>query len=146
MNIARIACLSLIPLALASMTACGDASAPASTGASAAAAAPAEPPVEVKGSTLAKDYEENTVAADQKYKGKRLLITGVITDISTDFTGDPYVVVRGTNDSMGPQLQFKKADLDQLASLKKGATIKALCTGNGDIAKSPMNKNCALQQ
>lgn len=115
------------------------------SGATATEAKTEDPPVQVQAKTLAADYEENTVAADQKYKGKKLLITGSVTDINTGITGEPYIVLSSANPFMGPQLHFGKDALDQIAKVKKGAKITALCEGNGDIAKTPMNKDCVLQ-
>ena len=91
-------------------------------------------------------YEENTVAADQRFKGKRFKITGTVSDINTDFMGDPYVILNGgVNQFMEPQFGFDKSYSTQLASLYKGATITLVCTGNGDIAKTPIWGSCTLQ-
>ncbi|WP_206199408.1 OB-fold protein [Parasulfuritortus cantonensis] len=95
---------------------------------------------------IAQAYEENTVAADQKFKGKRFKITGTVADINTDFMGDPYVTLKGgVNQFMEPQFGFDKSSSTQLANLYKGATITLVCTGKGDIAKTPMWDSCTLQ-
>ena len=52
---------------------------------------------------LARDYEANTVSADQKYKNKEFKVSGKVTDINTDFMGNPYITLGGTNDFMQPQ-------------------------------------------
>ena len=43
-----------------------------------------EPEITVKASVLAAEYQENEVAADLKYKGKVLLVTGTVDDIGKD--------------------------------------------------------------
>lgn len=95
---------------------------------------------------IAQDYEDNTVAADMQYKGKRVQVTGRITDINTDFLGKPYLVLAGTNQFMGPQFKFDKSDLPSLATLKKGAQVSVVCTGKGDVVKTPMFEDCALSK
>jgi len=100
---------------------------------------------EVSAADIAKAYEENTVAADALYKGKRYKVSGKIADISTDFMGAPYLTLRGgVNPFMEPQFAFDKEDLASLAQLKKGQGVTLACTGAGDIAKTPVSKECAL--
>jgi tRNA_anti-like len=97
-------------------------------------------------SDIAQAYEENSVAADQRFKGKRFRITGTVADISTDFMGDPYLTLKGgVNQFMEPHFGFEKSSSDALASLYKGATVTLVCTGKGDVAKTPMWDSCTLQ-
>ncbi len=115
---------------------------------SAAASVTPEPtaaPVVVTAAKLAKDYDENTVAADAKYKEKQLQVTGKIVDISTDFAGSPYLTLRGNNEFMGPQFGFSADDAPALAKLKKGQQVTLLCTGRGDVVKTPMSDDCSVQ-
>lgn len=94
---------------------------------------------------LAKAYDENTVAADQAYKGKLIKITGIVADINTDFSGDPYITMKGgINQFMEPQFKFDKSSINELAGLKKGSKLTIVCTGNGDIAKTPMLEDCVI--
>ncbi|KHK63141.2 hypothetical protein JZ00_18620 [Pseudomonas frederiksbergensis] len=108
--------------------------------------AQAEPLKAYTSTKVTQDYEDNTVAADMQYKGKRVKVTGRITDINTDFLGKPYLVLAGTNPYLGPQFKFEKSDMDTLASLKKGAQISVACTGRGDVAKVPMFEDCEVSQ
>ena len=93
---------------------------------------------------IANDYEANTISADQKYKGSRFKIKGSVTNINTDFAGDPYITLGGPNEFMEPQFSFDKSELNQLAQLKKGMRITVACTGRGDVIKIPMQKECRL--
>lgn len=100
----------------------------------------------VTATAIAKAYEENTVAADQKFKGKRFKITGTVVSINTDFMDNPYVTLKGdVNPFMEPHFSFDKSSSAQLASLYKGAVITLVCTGKGDVVKTPMWGSCALQ-
>jgi len=100
---------------------------------------------EVKASDIAAAYNENTVAADQKFKGKEFKVSGTVSDINTDIMGNPYITLRGgVNEFMEPHFGFEKSDAPQLANLKKGSRITLICTGRGDIAKTPISDSCSL--
>lgn len=89
-------------------------------------------------------YDENTVAADMLYKDKRVQVTGRILDINTDFMGYPYLILAGHNRMLAPQFKFGKSHLSSIAALKKGAEVSVVCTGTGDLAKTPMFKDCVF--
>lgn len=108
--------------------------------------AQSEPVKAFTSAKVAQDYDDNTVAADMQYKGKRVKVSGRITDINTDFLGKPYLVLAGTNQFMGPQFKFDKSDMSSLATLKKGAQISVVCTGKGDVVKTPMFEDCELSK
>lgn len=94
---------------------------------------------------IAVAYDENTVAADKQFKGKEFKVSGTVVDINTDLFGNPYVTLRGgVNEFMEPQFAFDKDDSEQLAKLKKGSRVTMICTGNGDIAKTPMSDTCTI--
>lgn len=95
---------------------------------------------------LAKLYEENTVAADNKFKDKRFEISGTVTNISTDFTGSAVIELSGgVNQFMEPHAELADSDKQKAASLKKGQKISLICTGAGDIGKTPMLDDCILK-
>jgi hypothetical protein len=99
----------------------------------------------VTAADIAAAYHENTVAADQRFKGKKFKVSGVVGDINTDIMGDPYVTLRGgVNQFMEPQFSFDKSAASDLAKLKKGAKVTLTCVGRGDIAKTPMSDKCSL--
>lgn len=54
-------------------------------------AAPAEPPMMVSATEIASDYDDNEVAADQKYKGKMLEVSGNVARIDSG-VGDKAIV------------------------------------------------------
>ncbi|WP_162874453.1 OB-fold protein [Pseudomonas viridiflava] len=110
----------------------------------AAKAAPAEPLKVYTASQVSSSYEENTVAADILFKGKQVKITGRIDDINTDYRGRPYLVLASKNQFMGPQFQFDKSDLEVMAQLKKGQNVTVICTGKGDVIKTPMFEDCKM--
>ncbi|MFZ1180897.1 MAG: hypothetical protein WAN92_05160 [Herbaspirillum sp.] len=95
---------------------------------------------------LAREYDENTVAADQKFKSKQFKVSGRVANINTDIMGTPYVTMGGTNEFMEPQFSFDESVSDQLAKIRKGMKLTLACEGAGDIAKIPMSKDCRILQ
>ncbi|QSB01992.1 hypothetical protein JWZ98_03250 [Methylomonas sp. EFPC1] len=94
---------------------------------------------------LAYAYNENSVAADQKFKDKKFKVSGVISAINTDIFGNPYLTLKGgVNQFMEPQFSFDKDSIASIAKLKSGMKVNLVCTGKGDIAKTPMSHNCVL--
>lgn len=107
-------------------------------------AAPVVPLFEVSAQQLAQAYDRNTVAADQQFKGKRFKVTGVVESINTDVFGNPYVTLRGgVNQFMEPQFELDDPHANYAAGLQTGMRISLICTGRGDVAKTPMSEDCA---
>ncbi|WP_286790778.1 MULTISPECIES: OB-fold protein [unclassified Pseudomonas] len=107
------------------------------------AAAPVAPLFEVSSQQLAQAYDRNTVAADQQFKGKRFRVTGVVDSINTELFGNPYVTLRGgVNQFMEPQFELNDAHANYAAGLQSGMHISLICTGSGDVAKTPMPRDC----
>lgn len=91
------------------------------------------------------DYDVNTVAADAKYKGRRVALTGTVSDISTDVLNNAYLIVRSNT----PNLTSVRAELHEsqraaAASLLPGKSVHLVCTGAGDVLKRPQLKACVL--
>ena len=89
-------------------------------------------------------YEANTVAADQRFKNKWLIVEGVVSETSTDMFGDAYVSLDVKDQFNRPRVKFIKSEENKLAQLKNGQKISAACIGDGDVLKTPMLKNCTL--
>ena len=141
----RKAMLATLVSLCAVLTACGGGSKDAASQ-SAQEVKPEAAPIAVKASQIVKDYDENTVAADEKYKGKKLLVSARISEISTDLFDKPYLVLDGPNPFQRAQMHFDDDAKSVMAGLKKGQQIKAVCVGGGDVAKSPMLKDCRITE
>lgn len=48
----------------------------------------------------------------------------------------------GVNQFMEPQFQLDDAHANYAAGLQSGMRISLICTGSGDVAKTPMSKGC----
>lgn len=96
----------------------------------------------VTAAAVAKAYNDNQVAADQKYFKKSLLLSGRIESINSGLGNEPYIALRGLNQFMSPQVHFRKANIEKISSLKKGEKIVLVCDGAGSIAGTPMFNGC----
>ncbi len=99
----------------------------------------------VESKQLAREYDDNEVAADQKYKktGSYLLVSGSVTGISKDFKGDPYVTLQGHQLLHDVQARFEKSDNSELASFKKGQHVLFVCEVSNKIMTQVMLRKCA---
>jgi len=107
-------------------------------------APPAEQVVTVSPEQIAKDYKANEVAADNKYKGKLVQVSGEVDKIGKDITDTMYVVIKGDSSNFTDvQCFFNKDKADQLAQLQKGQslTIKGKCNG---LMMNVLIKDCEI--
>lgn len=100
----------------------------------AAAASPTEPPIAITSLALASAYDENEVAADDKFKGKTLLVSGVVESIDT-VLGSTSVTLKGKSLSIvSVQCTFEDvSNSPEIRQLKRGgkATLQGVCDGKG---------------
>lgn len=91
----------------------------------------AAPAARVTAAQLFADYDANEVAADEKYKGKVLIVTGTIEDIGKDIVDTMYVTLKTDNAIMSVQCKFADEHKSQLANAAEGqqVTIKGKCDG-----------------
>lgn len=94
---------------------------------------PKEEVITVGVEELCTSYEKNEVAADKKYKGKLIKITGKVDDIKKDILDDLYVTLKRQKDFelCQPQCFFDDEHEDQLANLNKGQTVTIIGRADG---------------
>lgn len=104
-----------------------------------------DPEARVAARVLFSDYEENEVAADQKFKGKTILVTGQVDDIKKDLMNSMYVTLTGDGVFGHVQCYFAQAHEAQLAGLRKGMTvsIKGRCDGK---MMNVLMRGCTLEK
>lgn len=70
-------------------------------------------------------FDANQLAAEKKYKDKRVKLTAYIQNISEDIMGSPFLALKPNNDPLymkaTAQCVFKKAD--ELVSVKNGQQV-----------------------
>lgn len=107
-------------------------------------AEPAKPPVEVTSRELAKNFDENEVAAKAKYDDSILAVTGTVQSISLDFMDDPVVALDGINQFSNVQASFDKSYVAKTSELKKGQKITVTCEKLTEAMGSPMLSKCDI--
>lgn len=93
---------------------------------------------------LSQDYDANEVAADQHYKGGRLLVIGTVSDVSKDFIGNPYVTLTGHQFLQDVQARFGVRAENTLATLKRGQSVNVVCEVGEKIVTEVVLKNCMM--
>lgn len=96
-----------------------------------------KPDVTVKAGAILKEFEANELAADEKYKGKVLKVSGKVAKVDTDFLDeDTYILQVGTGSDFEVfTVNCNGAPKDQLASLKPGdpVTVIGAFDDGGDL-------------
>lgn len=95
--------------------------------------------MEVDYKKLHKDYEDNAIAADEKYKDKVIQITGKVDDIFREAMGHPYVTFKVDDYFAHVQATFSKDEESNIAKLKKGQTITVRGRCKGKICGVHLN-------
>jgi hypothetical protein len=93
---------------------------------------------------LYSEYDANQVAADAKYKGKIVLVSGSISDIGKDVTDTAYIIIGGTGMLNGAQCMFPKGQESLIGNLSKGQQV----TAKGEVSAKIGNvliRNCSIQ-
>jgi hypothetical protein len=79
---------------------------------------------------LYSEYDRNEVAADAKYKGKIVVVSGTIMSIGKDILDDAYIVIGGEGFLDGVQCTFTKGEQSSVARLSRGQQV----TVKGEVA------------
>jgi hypothetical protein len=92
-----------------------------------------EAPIIITAPVLVAEYEANEIAADEKYKGRRLQVTGVIDSIAKDIIDSMYVSLDSGQEFGITNVQcfFDDSEGKYLASLSKGRSLTVTCKCDG---------------
>ncbi|MEC8598976.1 MAG: hypothetical protein VXY15_01350 [Bacteroidota bacterium] len=100
------------------------------------------PVLMVNSKTLYNAFSNNEIAADEKYKGKIIQVTGSIRDIGKDLMDDAYITLIGGEFFGDVQCFFpNKSDL---IDLKKGQRVKVIGYCDG-LFLNVLLKNCIIK-
>ena len=113
--------------------------------ASAPPAAPAAPDINVSAEQLRRDYDGNEVSADEKYRNKMLVVTGIVTAVKKDPFGKPYVMLATGSMFESVHARFATDRASDLRSFLRGDKVIMRCVGNNVVLGSPQLKDCVLQ-
>lgn len=96
---------------------------------------PEDNTMEINYKTLYKEYNDNPIKADSKYKDKKIQLTGTIADIDRDIGQNPYITFNV--DEYGTQSIKMSFDDDKpVESLKKGQRVTIVGTCGGTFAST----------
>lgn len=98
----------------------------------------------VKANDLAHDWDENQVAAKQKYKDKEMYVTGIVDDIGVEIMGHPYLILETDFLLPGIQCVFEKKFEDEIAKIEKGDEIIAVGKCKGYPILNVLIDDCEL--
>jgi hypothetical protein len=88
-------------------------------------------------------YDANEIAADNAFKGKKLLVTGTLSGIEKDFSGSGFLDLAGTNPYLpGVHAQLADTSMVEAASMKKGQRLDIVCTGAGRVVTVALLNDC----
>jgi hypothetical protein len=92
---------------------------------------------------LYREYEMDEAAANRKYKGKELLISGAVRYVDRDVAGTLFLTLRGNDLFSSVQCYFNDESASKLASLRPGdvVEIRGRCTG---LVINVLLKECAI--
>lgn len=107
-----------------------------------------EPITQITATDLYTTYNNNVVAADGKYRGKTLIVTGYVFEINKTYDGIYFVILdnKGANGFSSTFCYFPASRNSSLSSLQKGQflSIKGKCIGRGADDIFPKLENCSL--
>ncbi|MGI4815868.1 MAG: OB-fold protein [Janthinobacterium lividum] len=104
---------------------------------------PAEQPTTVSLVTMNADYQANEVAADNRYKGHLLAVTGKINSISKNLFDATYLALDIDGQLLDTTATLNERYLPTAAKLSKGQVVTLICVGAGK-ALTPDLKDCAI--
>lgn len=99
------------------------------------------PPEEVTARTLVAEYSKNEVGADERFKEKRVRVTGKIESVGKDISDEPYVALSGGDELRSVQLFFADPKHANLGGLRRGQALTAICEVDG-LMGNVLLKDC----
>lgn len=89
-----------------------------------------EKPVAIQAKALTKEYDENELSADGKYKGKMLAVSGKVSNIA-ETLGNVTAQLEGHNMVISVMCNFDESEKAAVAALKKGQQTTFVGKGDG---------------
>ena len=101
-----------------------------------------KPVLKVTSKILYKEYNNNEIAADDKYKGKIIQVRGTIRDIGKDIMDEAYISLIG--DDFFGDVQCFFPDKSYLLNLKKGQRVNVIGYCDG-LFMNIILQNCIIK-
>jgi len=104
-----------------------------------------DPEVKVSAEILIKDYRENEVSADDKYRNKILEVTGVVSQVKKEGLSRVIVILQKPKTYWGVKCQLNKDYKDVAGELRAGDKITVIGKCTGLKYRSPYLRNCSIK-
>tara|TARA_Y100000589_G_scaffold281807_1_gene278937 strand:- start:302 stop:736 length:435 start_codon:yes stop_codon:yes gene_type:complete len=104
----------------------------------------ATPDYVLSADTLFKAYDQNSVAADAKYEGKIVKVSGTIQSIGKDITDTAYLVIGGSGFLDGVQCMLPVGQESSVANVSKGQYVTLKGKVSGAIMGNVIVRNCSF--
>jgi hypothetical protein len=101
--------------------------------------------IRVTAPVLISEYEANEIAADQRYKGKTVVVTGKVDHVGKDIMDSMYVTLRGDKEFGIVRVQcfFDDSWATRLSYLREGDTVTVNGTCDGKFG-NVLLKDCSF--
>lgn len=93
---------------------------------------------------LAKEYSENEVKTDEKYKNKLMRISGDVQAISKDFADNLVLELSSDNQFLPANMRMEKSEKSKMMNITKDEHVVVQCQKTSYIMNSPTGYNCVL--
>ena len=87
------------------------------------------------------DYDANEIAADKRYRGRKILLVGTIRSIEKDFMERGYLTL-GADSLLGVRAQLSDRGMAGAESLRAGSRIYLVCDSGERIIGTATADNC----
>jgi hypothetical protein len=98
--------------------------------------------VKVSASQLFDAYQGNEMAAQKQFGDQQLEVSGVVDGVDLDFSDEPVVKLRTSNQFMPVSVYLTDATSDAAAGFQKGQKITVLCESVSEVVSMPQLKDC----
>ena len=89
-------------------------------------------------------FHENEIAAEERYAGKLLVVSGTVTGTELEAAGRPIVLLAASDRSFPVRAELTPEAGVKVDSLRSGERRIFKCTGITALAQSPMLLNCTF--
>lgn len=102
------------------------------------------PPLPVTATELFNAYQDNEAAAQARFGGRRLEVSGIVDGVDLDILNKPIVKLVTPNQFMSAQATLTEESASSASSLAKGQKIVLHCKSVGEVIGTPMLRDCSL--
>lgn len=100
--------------------------------------------IEVTANTLCSKYTSNEVRADEAYKGRALLVTGRVDDISKDMFDNININLSSSYKCLTVSASLADGEAPTASKLNSGNRVTVRCLGGGMVINSPQLRHCEI--